>query len=160
MGDTGGLNLDTDYYNKPIKCSECGDTDLKYEGLGSYRCMRCRHVMYDDYGKVREYLDSHRGATVVEVSDATGISKGKIRQMLKDDRIEIAPGSAMFIFCEKCGAPIRSGRFCNSCANEKSSAMIAAQKEQSGKPKMQGFGATRSDGKGAKRFTRQMSQKQ
>jgi len=138
----------------PLKCTECGNTDINYEGLGSYKCNKCGNLMYDDYGKVREYLDAHKGATAVEVSAATGVSQGKIRQMLKDEKIEIAPGSAMFIFCEKCGAPIRSGRFCDSCASDRAKSLSSAKSEPVTKSKMQGFGASRSDGTGAKRYTR------
>lgn len=153
MSDNSGFGINIDP-SIPTKCAECSSADIKYKGLGSYECSKCGHIMYDDYGKVREYLEDHRGATVLEVSDATGISKGKIRKLLEEERIEIAPNSAVFIFCEKCGKPIRTGKYCDSCANERAVSFANAQKEEAAKPRIQGFGVSRTDGKGAKRFNR------
>ena len=84
--------LITEYdINKPNKCDACEGT-LSYKGLGEYRCDDCRNVMYDDYGKVRNYLDEHRGATQAEVSAATGVGKNTIRQFLMQDKLEVISG--------------------------------------------------------------------
>ena len=71
--------------------------------------------MYDDFGRVHIYLEDHRGATMQQVAQATGVSMDSIRQFLRDDRIEIIEGSGVLLYCEICRAPIRSGRFCESC---------------------------------------------
>jgi len=137
----------------PVKCSECGEKDLEYLGLGGYRCKKCGHVMFDDYGKVREYLDAHSGATVSEVSRQTGIPTGKIRQMVKDEKFEIAANSAIFLYCEMCGKPIRLGRFCEACTSRQNS--FAATQKSSHSSDIQGFGVSRAEGSGAKRFNRE-----
>ncbi len=40
---------------------------------------------------------------------------GQIRQWLREDRLEDTEDSAIFLNCESCGSPIRSGRFCEKC---------------------------------------------
>ena len=91
--------------SEPTKCEKAG-IHIKYNGIGEYECEECRFKMYDDYGKVRNYLEQHPGATATEVSEMVGVTNQKIRRLLKDDKIQIAPGSATFIYCEKCGTGI------------------------------------------------------
>lgn len=101
-------------YNRPTYCSECGGV-MVFKGVGEYRCEKCGFISYDDYGKVRNYLEEHMGATTAETSKATGVSQKSVRDMLKEGKIEIAQNSAIFLRCEICGATIRSGRYCSKC---------------------------------------------
>ena len=139
----------------PRECEECGKTDMKYMGIGEYKCEDCGHIMYDDFGIVRNYLEVHKGATQSEVSKATGVAMETIRQFLKEERLEITAGSGVFMACEICKAPIRSGRYCEACAKKvdemrRSEAANAHMKKNS----MHGFGMTRAGESGAKRYTR------
>ena len=104
----------TSLYGKPIKCSICNGP-LVYKGVGEYQCSECFNLEYDDYGKVRLYIESHNGATASEISEATEVSQAKIRQMLKEERLEVASDSRAFLHCEACGKEIRSGQFCSEC---------------------------------------------
>lgn len=137
----------------PLTCEKCGVAKPEYKGVGEYRCSECGFVMYDDFGKVRNYLEAHRGATQSEVSQATGVAMDTIRQFLKDERIEIAAGSGVMMACEICKAPIRSGRFCPECA-KKVEKQIEAEKAGAHKPSMQGYGKATMGESGARRFTR------
>ena len=101
-------------YNRPLLCSKCGGV-MVFRGVGEYRCEDCKSVDYDDYGKVRRYLEEHPGANTAEVSSNTGVSQKSIRQMLKESRLEIADSSSVFMKCERCGISIRSGRMCPKC---------------------------------------------
>jgi len=101
-------------YGKPLKCSVCGKT-LVYKGVGEYQCSACQNLEYDDYGKVRLYIEKHNGATAIEISEATGVSQAKIRQMLKEERLEVSSNSIAFLRCEACGIEIRSGKYCEAC---------------------------------------------
>lgn len=74
----------------PDKCSVCGGS-LKYTGLGEYTCDKCGAVNYDNYGKVRTYIEHNPGATAIEVSKHTGVSKAAIKRLLDDDRIQRRP---------------------------------------------------------------------
>lgn len=145
------LNLRSLNYNAPDTCESCGEKRMKYNGIGEYQCEKCGFIMYDDYGHVRNYLEKNPGATVGETSQATGVSKGRIRQMLVDDRIQVAPGSVVFLHCAKCGAEIRSGQYCAACDAE----MRAAGKtETKSSHIIGGFGKTKGEATGVKRFER------
>ncbi|MBR1931748.1 MAG: hypothetical protein IJ833_09825 [Lachnospiraceae bacterium] len=108
-----GLEL-IDAYHVPIHCEKCSGV-MVYQGVGEYKCERCGFIDYDDYGKVRCYIEKRKGATAMEVEAATGVSQRTIRRMLKDARIEVANDSQMFLRCELCGKSIRSGRYCAEC---------------------------------------------
>lgn len=103
-----------DEYNRPVNCSKC-DGLMVFMGVGEYRCEECGNVEYDDYGKVRLYLESHRGATAAKIEEDSGVSQKNIRQMLKESRLEITSESNVFLKCEFCSKQIRSGRFCREC---------------------------------------------
>lgn len=111
------LDLNTLKYGKPANCSKCGSA-LRYVGIGEYECESCKNIEFDDYGKVRTYIEKNRGATQSQVSLATGVDVSKIRQMLREEKIEIAPNSVVFLQCESCGTPIRSGKYCSACAEK------------------------------------------
>ena len=137
----------------PRTCEKCGAGSPQYKGVGEYKCSECGHVMYDDFGLVRNYLETHRGATQVEVCNATGVSRETVRQLLRDDKIEIVAGSGVFMACELCQAPIRSGRYCVACA-QKIEKQKDAERTAGHRPSMQGFGQAPRGESGARRYTR------
>ena len=54
--------LRMDEYNRPKTCEKC-DGVMVFMGVGEYQCEDCGAIAYDDYGKVRLYIEGHRGAT-------------------------------------------------------------------------------------------------
>ncbi|MBR0147790.1 MAG: hypothetical protein IKR56_04385 [Lachnospiraceae bacterium] len=150
--------LSLDKYHTPIRCEVCGDT-LTFMGVGEYKCDKCGHLMYDDYGVVRNYLEKNKGVTVVEISMATGISQSQIKQMLKEDRLEISDSSRVFLRCEACGKEIKSGRYCPAC--EQLAAAAEAKKRANAlreerQMNMAGFKANPLKGEeGTRRFKRE-----
>ena len=80
----------TDYY-VPTQCSKCGSNHLHYKGLGEYCCGECENMEYDDYGIVRNYLETHKGAPITVIAKETGVSKWKIREMVEEERFDICP---------------------------------------------------------------------
>lgn len=108
-----GFELEN-YYHIPYTCKKCSGV-MVYQGVGEYKCEDCGYLDYDDYGKVRSYIEKHRGATAMEIERAIGVSQRSIRRMLKDDKIEVASEFSMFLHCELCGKSLRSGKFCAEC---------------------------------------------
>lgn len=106
--------LDISRLNIPTYCEKCGGV-MVFKGVGEYKCEECGNLDYDDYGKVRNYVEKHPGATSAQASAATGVTQKSIRGMLKEERLEIAANSTTFLKCESCGTKIRSGRFCKKC---------------------------------------------
>ncbi len=141
-----------DDYHRPINCPVCGGI-MVFKGVGEYECEDCHQVEYDDYGKVRLYIEKHRGATAGEVEQETGVSQKTIRKLLRDERIEVTPDSRAFLRCEVCGEPIRSGRYCQKCqvnVNRRIEEQARAKKKN-----MTGVGMGTGTGEeGARRFIR------
>ncbi len=122
MSEVGNL---FDKYHKPVRCARCGG-GMIFKGVGEYACDTCGYIDYDDYGIVRNYIEENRGATVVEISAATGVSQSQIQAMLRDERLEVSEESRVFLKCVGCGREIRSGMYCPVC--EKLAAAAAAKK--------------------------------
>lgn len=149
-----GGAMDMDFgevkYGKPLKCSVCGN-DLVYKGVGEYRCSACQNLEYDDYGKVRLYIEKHSGATATEISEETGVSQAKIRQMLKEERLEVSSNSIAFLRCEICGIEIRSGKYCEACDAKRRKEALS---EPRAKKKQVGYGSAGKLDSGERRFHR------
>ena len=108
------MNFEHDDYNKPITCSVCGGR-MAYRGIGEYVCEDCKFVDYDDFGKVRKYIETHRGANASEIGLATGVKQKTINQMIRDERFDVVNAGKTLLYCEVCGTNIRSGRRCLKC---------------------------------------------
>ncbi len=109
---------------------------------------------FDDYGKVRGYIEHHKGATAAQIEEAVGVSQRTIRRLLKDGRLEIAEGSKVYMRCELCGKQIRSGQYCPDCEVKVHRNLEAKQRELLNK-NTQGFGLEQKSEEGQKRFTRE-----
>ncbi|RKD23538.1 flagellar operon protein TIGR03826 [Caminicella sporogenes DSM 14501] len=98
-------------------CKECGKL-FQYDGI-SKLCYSCRKKDEEDFKRVKDYIYDNTGATITEVSEATGVSEDKILRYLREGRLEIVgenPG--LVLDCERCGRAIRTGRYCEECARE------------------------------------------
>lgn len=106
--------IELDEYHTPRVCAKCGGVMI-FKGVGEYHCEDCKYVAFDDYGKVRRYIEQHKGANASEIEAATGVKQRTIRIMLKEGRLEVTPDSRTFLHCEMCRKAIRSGRLCPEC---------------------------------------------
>lgn len=144
--------IDEENYNRPTICSACGGI-MVFKGVGEYKCEKCGCIGFDDYGKARNYIEQHPGATMAEVANETGVAQKAIRSMIKECRLEIAPTSSVFLRCEICGTTIRYGRFCAKCETAHHREIEERARK---KMNMAGFGMEKPTGEGgAKRFTRE-----
>ena len=142
---------------------------LVYKGLGEYRCEECGESEYDDYGKVRSYLEKHKGANVSrsylekhkganvsDISIETGVSRKSIRQMVKENRFEVIENRGGFLKCEMCGIAIKSGHFCPKCEEAfHRNVETEARNERQRNMAMAGYGKERTGDDGSKRYTRE-----
>ena len=85
-------------------CRGCGKL-YNYIG-GPYRnlCPNCIEKIEEKYLEVKEYIQD--------------VSTRQIEQWIRDERLVIADDSPIGITCERCGASIKSGRFCERCKNK------------------------------------------
>ena len=117
--------------HRPVYCEECGGK-MFYQESGIYQCEECGNIALDDFGKIKEYLEEHKGATMKEISAATGVEMKIVGMFLDDGRIQIPKGSKIFISCKRCGCALRSGRYCEDCTRELGSQLKGAFDEQAG----------------------------
>lgn len=96
-------------------CRSCGRI-FNYV-TGTIICPGCRDQLEAKFQEVKEYVSTHRGAGIAEVAEACDVEAAQIRQWLRDERLEVTEDSAIFLTCEGCGNPIRSGRYCDDCNN-------------------------------------------
>ena len=143
--------LRPDTYNIPRECEICGGV-MVFRGLGEYRCENCGQLAYDDYGKVRNYIEEHRGATAAQIEEAIGVSQKTIRRLLKEGKLEVTENSRTFLRCELCGKDIRSGTYCPECETKMHRSLEEKQREIN--RKIQGFSAAQKNEEGQRRFMR------
>jgi len=86
--------------------------------FGKQICPACEEKMEKDLAKVKDYLWNNKGASLNEVGRECDVNPQQIRQWLKEERIQLMDGSVIDLFCDGCGAPITSGRFCNKCKGQ------------------------------------------
>lgn len=153
-GENSKLHLGD--YNKPIVCNVCGG-HMVFKGVGEYQCEKCGNLDYDDYGKVRAYIETHPNQSQMQmIEEYTGVPRKIIRQMLREERLEVAADSTVFIQCEICKKSIRSGRYCPECAQKvRIREGLEREQKEKKKQKMQGFGHHREAQEGEKRFRRE-----
>lgn len=94
-------------------CPRCGKL---FAYMGRPICNRCVEQEEEEFKVVKEYIYNNPGATVFEVSDVTGVTVEKIMRFLREERLEISSeNSNLILECEKCGTPIKTGRYCEQC---------------------------------------------
>ena len=96
-------------------CPRCGNIYV-YDNFKI--CPKCRRDDEIDFQKIKEYIDEYPDANITEVSEETEVDTQKIISFLKDGRLEIKGDENIFLSCERCGEPIKTGRFCDKCTLE------------------------------------------
>lgn len=96
-------------------CPVCGRV---FSYAGRNLCPACARKEDEQYDIVADYLYRHPNATVSEVSAATDVDEELILRFLREGRLLVSDGAAAGLYCESCGAPIRTGRLCQRCAEK------------------------------------------
>ena len=89
----------------------CPRCHTLYNGSELEVCSRCQADEKADFRAIQLYLDECPGANALEVAEATGVKIDHIDRMIRRGVLEIVRRT-----CETCGAPVKRGRFCPSCA--------------------------------------------
>jgi len=94
----------------------CKGCNRLYQHIGGPTlCPACREELENKFQEVKEYIYNNKGASINDVSEATGVSTRQIKQWIREDRLVLSEATADGITCEQCGIPICSGRFCEKC---------------------------------------------
>lgn len=97
-------------------CLRCGNM-FWHSGFGKCICAKCKEEDEEQFNIVKNYIYEHFEATLMEVSKETGVRVIRIKNYIKEGRLIIPDGSAVFLNCENCGCSIKFGRVCRECAN-------------------------------------------
>lgn len=99
-------------------CTRCGRMFQAEDA--SKLCDRCRNNDEEDFKVVREYVYDNPNSNIPEVAENTGVTEEKILKFLRQGKLILKDELSMVLDCERCGKPIKSGRYCDSCTNEMS----------------------------------------
>ena len=94
-------------------CRKCGR--LFNYAMGPIMCQQCRDALEGKFKEVKDYIQKHPACGIQEVSRECDVETSQIQQWLREERLEFTADSMVQLNCEGCGAPIRSGRYCDSC---------------------------------------------
>ena len=84
---------------------------------GEFECPQCKKVYYNDFGKVRKYLEENPDSSIQDIMIDTGVSRKMIQEYIDYCHLEYSSKSSGYAKCSRCGTPIRCGRICPSCAS-------------------------------------------
>lgn len=105
-------------------CRNCGRM-FNYLG-GPSICPVCKGKQEDDFQRVKEYIRENPGAQMAEIAEVNEVSVQQIQQWVREERLEFSKDSQISLNCEKCGEPIRTGRFCEKCKNSMANSLTDA----------------------------------
>ncbi|KGG79975.1 TIGR03826 family flagellar region protein [Caloranaerobacter azorensis] len=97
-------------------CSRCGRI-YAYDGINKL-CPKCRKEEEEEFKRVKEYIYDHPDANIQMVSEETGVPVKKILRYLREGKLELKTENNLLLACERCGKPIKTGRFCDKCIVE------------------------------------------
>lgn len=109
------------YIYGPELCPECSKTISmeKNEPVKNEMSSILRPLVKEEeekFEQVKDYIMAHPRASIVQISEANDIIPTKLLDWVREDRLAFSDESVQAWFtCEKCGAKIKSGRFCNRC---------------------------------------------
>ena len=97
-------------------CRSCGRLFNYLTGI--QLCEGCKAALEQKFQEVKEYVREHREAPMNDVAEECEVSVKQLRQWVREERLVFSENSGGYLECEKCGAPIRMGRFCENCKNK------------------------------------------
>ncbi len=94
-------------------CRECGCIFPYYSG--PKLCPTCLKKLNEKFNEVKEFIRNTENPTVSIVAEACDVSEKQILQWLREERLELIGAPLTGLNCERCGAPITTGRYCKEC---------------------------------------------
>ena len=98
----------------PIECEYCGGV-VELCSLGVYKCIDCGKENYDDFQKVRKYLEKVGTAPAVVIARNTGVPVKTIEHLWNNEYLEDSWRVNTGAVCKSCGMSIRTGNLCDRC---------------------------------------------
>lgn len=99
---------------KLVRCQKCKQM-YELVSIHNKYCPSCTQREHEKYINVRTYVKDNPGISVRQVADDLGVNASLVLRYLKEEKLEIAGGTNVYLKCELCGAEITTGRYCQSC---------------------------------------------
>ena len=109
-------------------CRGCGRL-FNYIGGGYYYCPACMEKLEEKFADVKKYIRENPKATIPEISKDNDVSIMQIERWIREERLVFSDDSPIGIECERCGATIKSGRFCPQCKDAIQKGLGSAYRE-------------------------------
>ena len=109
-----------------------------YSSLVHDLCPDCQKLDEDDFKKVRDFVKENPKVSVEVVVEATGVDEEKVREYVRQGRLDVASFEGKVIECRKCGKPIESGDYCVLCMNSISNTFRNPEGSKDDKDKKKG----------------------
>ena len=88
-------------------------------------CPACKDELEKVFYNVKEFIREHPKMGIKQIAEETGVTTNQLQQWVREERLEFSADSDIMLNCESCGAPIRTGRFCEKCKNNMANSMSA-----------------------------------
>ena len=112
--------------NKFRNCAVCGKVFMSINKAKI--CDACKEKEAELEQKAIDYVRDHPRSSISETAKATGVSEKVIMRLIDEGRFEEV-GVTITYQCEKCGAPIVSGKYCQKCKEQLHSALQETRKQ-------------------------------
>jgi hypothetical protein len=111
-------------------CARCGRA---FHGDTWALCPECLEAEQEDFDNVRQFIKDNPKVSIEVVAEATGVDEDRIREFLKQGRIDVAELQGPLLECKRCGKPIYQGEYCVLCQGEVSKMFRSSDKESKGR---------------------------
>lgn len=105
-------------------CRKCGKL-FNYVS-GAPVCPACKDALEKKFQEVKKYVQENKGVTIHDVVENCEVESQQVHQWVREERLEFSGEGVTGITCEKCGATISTGRFCQKCKNEMTANLSSA----------------------------------
>lgn len=96
-------------------CRRCGKA---YNSPNPNLCPECADAEEEEFKGVRKFIKDNPKVSLEVVAEATGIPEDRIRDYLREGRLESADLNGPVLECKRCGKPIYQGEYCVLCQSE------------------------------------------
>ena len=92
-------------------CPKCGRVFTK---MSNALCDKCVKEDEDVFERIRDFLDEKPDSTLSDITEATGVTEKRVLKYIREGRLEATTNIGP-IKCQKCGRPIKVGKYCDKC---------------------------------------------
>ena len=78
-------------------------------------CPDCNEKLEKKFYEVKEYIRENPTVGLKQIAEETEVTVNQLRQWVREERLQFSEDSDIAMQCEKCGAKIFTGRYCDNC---------------------------------------------